>query len=143
MAAPVLVFAGYAVLFQRPPHWPAGLRDAGGWLHRKLRDPLFARGLLPAALLALGCVLPWYLTHGRALVGLQATVNRREAARAGFLDVDPDFAWYLLTAPGALSNALVMLALVGIAWCLLRRRLLYGALAFAALLGFATQRDDR
>ena len=121
---PTTVAMVYLVLFSQDPKRPRALRESHRWLGSKLAvpDPLLWRGLVPAAAIALGSTLAWYLTAGREVLGLQQQLMQRSLAELtgekyiaiGFPDVQPGFWWYVHTAPGAITNVLGVLLAVSL-----------------------------
>ncbi len=113
------IATGVYVLFQSDSEGLQGSRNLLGWLGRKCRDRFVLLGLLPAALLALGPSLLWYLTFGtqgfrqlRRLSNLDIFV--------GFHEIDRNFWWYAFSTPHVISNVLTATLVVGLLMAVLR-----------------------
>ena len=94
-------------------------RNLAAWFVGKCRARFVLLGLLPAALLALGPSLLWYLTLGTTgfhqlsqLAGLGISV--------GFQDVGPGFWWYAATTPYVISNVLTVTLVIGLLMAVVR-----------------------
>ena len=148
---PTAVAGAYLVLFSRDPKGPASLRQSPRWLARKLGDPFVLKGLVPAAAIAVGLTLAWYLTAGRSVIDLQLRLMQPSLAEfrgfkliaRGFPSVEPGFWWYARTAPGALSNVLSVFIVLGLVFGIIRRHgltmfLVFWFLADYVLLGLNT-----
>lgn len=125
---PTVFFGVYMLLFQNRPSLPATMRQIPAWLLGKLRDPFAIRGLLPAALITIVLVLPWYLTHGLAIYKeLEAIMSQPDLdslrGAAGFNWVEPNFWWHARTTPYAITNVFTVFLLFGIASALIKWRL--------------------
>jgi 4-amino-4-deoxy-L-arabinose transferase-like glycosyltransferase len=126
---PAAIFCLWMIFFQ--PHPPQiSIKKLPAWFLGKLREPLCSFGLLPASLVSFVLVLAWYLTSGKVLYSIMATINSPEtnAARGfgvltvGFYNVYPSFWWYALTSPQAISTVFVALLAVGMAAGLIKRQ---------------------
>jgi hypothetical protein len=92
---------------------------------------------MPAALVALGIPLAWYLTAGQHLWRMTRRIAAAESVSAiGFPEVSTSFWWYAQTAPASISNVLTLFAIIGLASCVLQRRLLVLSLGFALVSGY-------
>ncbi len=142
---PTIIFGILLLLFHAEPKRPQGFAQTPKWFLNKLRDRFVIRGLLPSALLTLGLVLPWYLTHGRRLFGMAvrfpssdlAQFRGFEAARQGFPEIQASFWWFALTAPGAISNALALFALLGLVFAILQRSFSTSVLLITVIAGYS------
>ncbi len=138
---PAVIFVIYMVFFQPSESDPRGIKGLAPWLLNKLRDRFVLYGLLPAALIALGLALPWYLTRGLRLLQAQQRLKIERTAgewySIGFPDIEPSFWWYLRTTPGAISNVLAACLMAGMVSALFRRRLHGMALLITLIAGYA------
>ena len=124
VVVPTTVFAVHVCLFADSPGHSGRAGLSPHWLWSKLRAPVVARGLVPAALCAAIPVGSWYFTKGRRLFEVFQSFEETPAlAVRGFAEVDPGFGWYALTAPGALSNVFALLMGAGVVSALVRRDL--------------------
>ena len=122
-AAPTMLIGFYVLLFQNPPRRPASFRQASTWFVRKVRDRFVILGLLPAALIAVGPFLLWYLSWGqRSFEQWSGQIARSRVLTIGFPGVEPSFWWYAQTAPGALSYPMCLFAIVGLVSVVIRPR---------------------
>jgi tetratricopeptide (TPR) repeat protein/4-amino-4-deoxy-L-arabinose transferase-like glycosyltransferase len=124
MLAPTLLLGCYMLLFQNEPRLPPSLQATPSWLLGKLNDRFVLFGLLPAMLFAALITLGWYLPHINSILELGRAVRIEFGlATRGFYYIPRSFWWYALSAPGALSNALALMFVVGLAVCVARRRM--------------------
>lgn len=110
---------GVYLLFQRDSEGLQGSRNLLGWLSRKCRDRFVLFGLLPAALLALGPSLLWYLTLGRMGFRQLKQLSRADVF-VGFHEIDAQFWWYAFSTPFVISNVLTAILVVGLLMAVLR-----------------------
>ncbi len=125
MAAPTIAFGVYMLLFQVQPRRPRTFRHAPTWILAKIRDPFIIRGLLPAALIVLALVMPWYLTIGAKLFEtLQGVLEFRGKIpqMAGFSDIKSPFLFYFQSAPGTISNILAVFIIASLVSAVIKRR---------------------
>ena len=114
------------------------------WLKGRLTDPLFLKGLVPAAFIACMLVLPWYLTAGFRLFALARKVDsgfleqfRGHAVETiGFETTEPAF-WFLKTAPGTISWVFALFAMVGVVYGVLKRQPVPWLLVFSLVSTYA------
>jgi hypothetical protein len=118
---------------------PEPLRDRAV---RLLRDRFLWRGVAPAAAVCGAAVLGWYLTIGYQLLEKLIMLSDLESFRGvkvragGFPGIDASFWWYLRTAPAAVTNVVVLAALLGIALWLWKGPATGRWLAISALCGY-------
>ena len=103
----------------------------------KLRDPFVWRGLVPAALIAIGLAGAWYLPRTQDLFTLQRDVVTDWSGESyGFSDVPPSFWWYALTMPGAMSNVFAVFVAIGVVAGIVKRQLPTSVLVLAFLVAY-------
>lgn len=130
VATPTVVFGLYLVFFHAAPRRPPHLARTAAWIRLKLCDRFVAYGLFPAAVVALGCSLPWYFTYGRRLydqlvfLSSEELIEFREftSVTHGFPEIAPSVWRFALTAPGVISNVFALFALVGLIFGLFKRQ---------------------
>ncbi len=115
------VATGVYVLFPSDSERLQRFRDLPAWLGRKCRDRFVLLGLLPAALLAIGPSLLWYLTLGSRGFHQLKQLSRLDVS-IGFPDIDTKFWWYALSTPGVISNVLTATLVVGLLMAVFRAR---------------------
>ena len=136
MAAPTAVMGTFLLLTQNPSTQPANLEGLPGWIAGAFRNPFVTRGLMPAALIALGPILLWFLVEGAPLLSRAQVVSDRVGLQAGFPEVTPSIGWYALTASAALSNVLAALGLAGLLLCALKRSVSIRTLVVTLVAGY-------
>jgi len=127
---PAAIFSLYVLFVQVEPRKPINFKDFVPWLGKKLMNPLFLHGYLPAVLLAGGIVAGWYFLFGSPLLEKLQTVSSNQLAQfrgfdvftKGFKNIPTGFYWYLLTMPYAISNVFTVLFGIGLVISLIRRR---------------------
>ncbi len=130
MAVPALAGSLGVWLGSAPSHPRRALTEAPAWLRDRIRDRLFLFGLLPAGLAAASLTALWYLTKGQILFEtyrqfsspgtLRVMLQGTDLVKRGFYEVDTDFWWYLVTAPGALTLILALLLAAALVQSFLR-----------------------
>jgi hypothetical protein len=129
-AAPTtIIFGLYIWLF--PKKTEPSLRRSGivSQIKARCTDPLFLKGLLPAAFIVILSVLPWYLTAGYRLLAVTRSLNSgsmeeyrgKAVLTIGFESAETAF-WFLKTAPGTISWILAIFVVVGVLFGILKRR---------------------
>jgi len=123
MGLPTLIFGTWLIFFSDAGGRPKRAALLPRWALDKLSAPLVLRGLVPAAVGVLALASAWYATAGSRIFGVFASFEGSipDFAIRGFEGVAPGPAWYLVTAPGALTNVLALLAGAGWVSALLRR----------------------
>ncbi len=147
LAPTVAIFSIYTVFFDSAPRVPAGLKNLLPWVVAKLRTPFVLYGLLPAALLAAGIALFWYLNWGTKMLEAQqkflseelSTFRGYTVKRFGFLDLPMNFWWYARSAPGTMSSFLALGALAGLVFGIWKRRRAAILLAGLLIAGYVAQ----
>jgi tetratricopeptide (TPR) repeat protein len=116
---PAIVICLYVLFFENPLRYPPSPKKPLRWMLLKLKDPFMVFGLLPAGLIAVGFVAAWYIPNSQSILALQNAVAIYWSNQTmGFGGIPYSFWWYALTAPGAISNVLVILFLMGFVACL-------------------------
>ena len=130
---------------------PAGgrltsVRELFGWLGRKLKQPLFLKGILPSGLIAVGLVSLWYLTRGDWMISTLLKYSSSdivelrgfETLTLGLREDYPALLMYALTSPSAISIVFGLLAGIGLIHAFIRRSMpgliLAGSFLFSYLI---------
>ncbi len=138
LSVPTVLSGLYMTLFQTNPRWPHSLGAAPSWLLAKLRDTFVLRGLVPAALIAVALMAPWYLTNGLELFSILERIMEWEDVAVGFREVEPSFWWYALTMPGAISRVFAVFLVGGLVAGIIERRVYTSVLVIAVLAAYCS-----
>ncbi len=122
LLGPTVAVGLYLALFEGGSEGLPRSRDLPGWLGRRLRDRFVLRGLLPAALLAVGPGLLWYLTLGLPGFRQLRGVSRLDVFVGSFHDVDTPLGWYALSTPFVISYLLTAALVAGLVMAVVRSR---------------------
>ena len=137
LPAPSIFWVLYLVFFQTVPSHPPHLRGLPRWIADKLRDPLVARGLIPAIIISIGLPAVWYIPRMTSILELvHRSAEVWSSVRLGFPDVPASFWWYALTMPGAISIVFTLLLAVSLLVVILRPRIYSTVVAITFILGY-------
>ncbi len=115
---PVLLSLCYLIFTSQPDTMP--------WVQKimnALKQPFVVKGLLPSGLLSAGTIVFWYLTIGRMLFLQKVDIQENymqsgEKTLLGPAGRFPDFLFFGVTAPQALSTIFVLFLVFGVFWTL-------------------------
>jgi len=114
IAIPTAILMLYTVFFSTQPRWVSSPSEIFPWLGEKLRQPVFLRGLFPAALISIGAILAWYLGAGMSLVTELQGIDSW-APESGHYFLGPAYSnfpyelWYVVSSGFAISTLLALL----------------------------------